>query len=98
MEEKIIGVRLINAENLQFNNYTEKEREIILKFINEQPTAYDIDRVLYKINKSSFCCEGYEGIVIDEEDVIHIVNTGGDENDTQICCRPPKLPEYYDKK
>lgn len=44
--------RLIDADNLQFNgrNYNKSQMKAILDFIDAQPTAYDVDKVVAQLN------------------------------------------------
>lgn len=46
-------MRLIDADNLNFEgqNYNKSQMKSILDFIDAQPTAYDVDKVVEELNK-----------------------------------------------
>lgn len=46
-------MRLIDADNLQFNgrNYNKSQMNAILDFVDVQPTAYDLDKVVEQLEK-----------------------------------------------
>ena len=49
-------MRLIDADNLNFEGqkYNKSQMKSILDFIDAQPTAYDVDKVVKEINEWTF--------------------------------------------
>lgn len=69
--------RLIDADNLQFNrrNYNKSQMKAILDFIDAQPTAYDMDKVVEQLEDylfEKYCVEG-------DSEIERIVKGGGVE-------------------
>ena len=62
--------RLIDADNLNFEgqNYNKSQMKAILDFIDKQPTAYDIEKVVAEIKELR---------VDDNYECIDIVRKGG---------------------
>lgn len=49
-------MRLIDADNLNFEgqNYNKSQMKAILDFVDAQPTAYDVDKVVKELNEWTF--------------------------------------------
>ena len=64
-------MRLIDADMLNFENqhYNKSQMKAILDFIDEQPTAYDIDKVVERLEaaKSEIASEGYCRAIYNKE-------------------------------
>lgn len=76
-------MRLIDADNLQFNgrNYNKSQMKAILDFIDSQPTTYDPDKVVEQLEDRSTLSrpvgwtKSYEIITL--KDAVEIVKGGG---------------------
>ena len=68
-------MRLIDADTLNFErkHYNKSQMKAILDFVDEQPTAYDVEKVLEQIKYKLFCRDLPTNIVD------HIVRKGGVE-------------------
>lgn len=96
-------MRLIDADNLieaMKKIETEYENEMAcpswwsaLVAISEQPTAYDIDKVVEEIEKANQGCCNYCGCDLYSDDVIEIVKQGGVSDD--VCEWKYNDTEYY---
>jgi len=51
-------------------------RDKLLEYINSQPTAYDVDKVVEQLRTKSFCGD-FGGNYIDIDEAIEIVKGGG---------------------
>lgn len=90
-------MRLIDADKLNFSeqHYNKSQMKAILDFVDAQPTAYDVDKVVEQLEKkiqTHECCIEYEkknGTITEEfqqrkavevlKDAIEIVKRGGKE-------------------
>lgn len=89
-------MRLIDADKLNFSeqSYNKSQMKAILDFIDNQPTAYDVDKVVEQLKLTSktaldlaikripgfrFMAPGFQAL-IDEcfEETVEIVKAGGD--------------------
>ena len=81
-------MRLINAENLNFEGqkYNKSQMKSILDFIDAQPTAYDVDKVVEQLKSESarwqdsgdaYNDEKEKGVAIGFRKAIEIVKGGG---------------------
>lgn len=76
-------MRLIDADNLQFNgrNYNKSQMNAILDFVDAQPTAYGPDKVVEQLEDRSTLSrpvgwtKSYEIITL--KDAVEIVKGGG---------------------
>lgn len=63
------------------NNYPVKKASALCDLIDAQPTAYDTDNVLERLNKASYERFGNDGmggeLVVNLDDVIEIIKAGG---------------------
>lgn len=76
--------RLIDANKLiDYFYYGENDKPIIdgiadrkiIDIIKNQPTAYDVEKVVTEIKRQSVCTDGY--LTIGEDEAIDIVKAGG---------------------
>ncbi len=84
-------MRLIDADKIDFgevykggSDFARDMREAAKELIDRQPVAYDVDKVVERLNKASdyYECEeqGREHVqMIDLTDAVEIVITGGDK-------------------
>lgn len=56
--------RLIDADNLNFDKqrYNKSQMKAILDFIDSQPTAYDVDKVVEQLENEPSCGFGFKGL------------------------------------
>lgn len=63
------------------NNYPVKKASALCDLIDAQPTAYDTDNVLERLNKASYERFGNDGMggefVVNLDDAIEIIRDGG---------------------
>lgn len=80
-------MRLIDADNLNFQeqHYNKSQMKAILDFIDNQPTAYDIDRVAERLKTDSsvrlYGSGNSNNYLIPLERAIEIVKAGGKYDD-----------------
>ena len=84
-------MRLIDADKIDFekvfigaSDFAKDTREAAQKLIDEQPTAYDVDKVVEQIessstNKDGIVCYVDKKPVITKEVAIKIIKSGGIE-------------------
>lgn len=76
-------MRLIDADNLNFQeqHYNKSQMKAILDFIDNQPTVYDIDRVVERLKTDSsvrlYGSGNSNNYLIPLEKTIEIVKAGG---------------------
>lgn len=76
-------MRLIDADNLNFQeqHYNKSQMKAILDFIDNQPTVYDIDRVVERLKTDSsvrlYGSGNSNNYLIPLEKAIEIVKAGG---------------------
>ena len=79
-------MRLINADKLNFQgqHYNKSQMKAILDFIDAQPTAYDVDKVVKELKEWSFNADVNVGDgtimnqnLIAKDNAIEIVKDGG---------------------
>lgn len=76
-------MRLIDADNLNFEGqkYNKSQMKSILDFIDAQPTAYDVDKVVEQLKTDSsvrlYGSGNSNNYLIPLEKVIEIVKAGG---------------------
>lgn len=76
-------MRLIDADNLNFQEqyYNKSQMKVILDFVDNQPTVYDIDRVAERLKTDSsvrlYGSGNSNNYLIPLEKAIEIVKAGG---------------------
>lgn len=73
--DKIENATASDIEVYSFNSVPYIKVEDLLKFINKQPTAYDIDKVVEEIKKQSFI-DNELNKVIDLDEAIEVIKAG----------------------
>lgn len=78
-------MRLIDADKIDFekvfigaSDFAKDTRETAQNLIDEQPTAYDLDKVVERLKENNFS-EDWTNDVVYTEDAIKIVKSGGIE-------------------
>lgn len=61
------------------NEYAKMYRESVLRIVDEQPTAYDVEKVAEQLEKASTVYDFCE-LAIREDIALHIVRVGGELN------------------
>nr|DAP10238.1 MAG TPA: hypothetical protein [Caudoviricetes sp.] len=80
-------MRLIDADKLNFSehHYNKSQMKAILDFIDNQPTAYNVDRVVEQLKTDSsvklYGSGNSNNYLISLEKVIEIVKAGGNNDD-----------------
>ena len=78
-------MRFIDADNLNFQeqHYNKSQMKAILDFVDAQPTAYDVDKVVeqFKETKAYMLYENMNADVKWIEKAIEIVKAGGKYDD-----------------
>lgn len=75
--------RLIDADELNFSeqHYNKSQMKAILDFIDNQPTAYDPDKVVKQLEAVSYERYGNDGmggeLVVNLDDAVEIMKGGG---------------------
>jgi hypothetical protein len=82
-------MRLIDADKIDFgkvfigaSDFAKDTREVAQKLIDEQPTAYDVDKVVKRLEDMKYVMMGNYGVrreVVSFDDLIEIVKSGGIE-------------------
>lgn len=82
-------MRLIDADKIDFgkvfigaSDFAKDTREAAQKLIDEQPTAYDVDKVVEQLEDMKYVMMGNYGVrreVVSFDDLIEIVKSGGIE-------------------
>ena len=88
-------MRLIDADKLNFSeqHYNKSQMKAILDFIDNQPTAYDVNKVINQMEKDKFIdCETilsdvHQGYNAGLSRAIEIVKAGVKENGYSSCRR-----------
>ena len=82
-------MRLIDADKIDFgkvfigaSDFAKDTREVAQKLIDEQPTAYDVDKVVKRLEDMKYVMMGNYGVrreVVNFDDLAEIVKSSGIE-------------------